>query len=57
MANFGAAALDAIKCKDPVARGLTMGAAGHGLGTAAMSASEPDAFPFAAIAMALNAAL
>ena len=33
-----------------------MGAAGHGLGTAAIS-KEPDAFPFAAIAMALNAAL
>jgi putative effector of murein hydrolase len=33
-----------------------MGAAGHGLGTASIS-KEPDAFPFAAIAMALNAAL
>ena len=33
-----------------------MGASGHGLGTAAM-AEEPEAFPFAAIAMALNAAL
>ena len=39
-----------------VARGLTMGAAGHGLGTASIS-KEPDAFPFAAIAMAPNAAL
>ena len=42
--------------RSPVARGLAMGAAGHGLGTAAM-AEEPEAFPFAAIAMALNAAL
>ena len=33
-----------------------MGAAGHGLGTAAM-VDEKQAFPFAAIAMALNAAL
>ena len=56
VANFGAAALDALGVRAPVARGLAMGAAGHGLGTAATS-GEPDAFPFAAIAMALNAAL
>ena len=55
-ANFGRAALDAIGCTSPVARGLAMGAAAHGLGTAAM-AEEKEAFPFAAIAMALNAAL
>ena len=36
----------------PVARGLAMGAAGHGLGTAAM-VEEKQAFPFAAIMMAL----
>ena len=54
-ANFGRAALDAIGVTSPVARGLAMGAAGHGLGTAAM-AEEKEAFPFAAIAMALNAA-
>lgn len=55
-ANFGRAILDAIGVTSPVARGLAMGAAGHGLGTAAM-AEEKEAFPFAAIAMALNAAL
>jgi len=55
-ANFGRAALDALGITSPVARGLAMGAAGHGLGTAAM-AEEREAFPFAAIAMALNAAL
>ena len=55
-ANFGRALLDACGVRSPVARGLAMGAAGHGLGTAAM-AEEPEAFPFAAIAMALNAAL
>merc|ERR1712050_624218 len=55
-ANFGAAALDLMGVRAPVARGLAMGAAGHGLGTAAM-AQEKEAFPFAAIAMALNAAL
>ena len=55
VANCGAAALDLLRVRSPVARGLAMGAAGHGLGTAATS-QEPDAFPFAAIAMALNAA-
>jgi putative effector of murein hydrolase/putative effector of murein hydrolase LrgA (UPF0299 family) len=55
-ANFGRAALDALGVTSPVARGLAMGASGHGLGTAAM-AEEKEAFPFAAIAMALNAAL
>ncbi|KAL1515653.1 hypothetical protein AB1Y20_002271 [Prymnesium parvum] len=55
-ANFGQAILDALGVQSPVARGLAMGAAGHGIGTAAM-AQEKAAFPFAAIAMALNAAL
>ena len=55
-ANFGAAILDAVGVDDPVARGLGIGAAAHGLGTAAF-ADEEDAFPFAAIAMALTGAL
>lgn len=45
-ANFGRSALDALGVKSPVARGLAMGAVGHGIGTAAM-ASEKEAFPFA----------
>eukprot|EP00571_Detonula_confervacea_P013677 CAMPEP_0172311366 /NCGR_PEP_ID=MMETSP1058-20130122/14632_1 /TAXON_ID=83371 /ORGANISM="Detonula confervacea, Strain CCMP 353" /LENGTH=398 /DNA_ID=CAMNT_0013024525 /DNA_START=341 /DNA_END=1537 /DNA_ORIENTATION=+ len=53
-ANFGASILDAFGIKDAVARGLGMGAAAHGLGTAAF-ANEKDAFPFAAISMALTA--
>lgn len=53
-ANFGASILDAFGIKDAVARGLGIGAAAHGLGTAAF-ANEKDAFPFAAIAMALTA--
>ncbi|KAL3763453.1 hypothetical protein ACHAW5_002705 [Stephanodiscus triporus] len=53
-ANFGASILDAFGIKDPVARGLGIGAAAHGLGTAAF-ANEGDAFPFAAISMALTA--
>lgn len=53
-ANFGARILDACGIHDPVARGLGVGASAHGLGTAAF-AGETDAFPFAAIAMALTA--
>ena len=53
-ANFGAMILDSFGIQDPVARGLGVGAASHGLGTAAF-ANEKDAFPFAAIAMALTA--
>jgi len=55
-ANFGAFILDTANIEDPVARGLGIGAASHGLGTAAFS-NEPDAFPFAAISMALTASL
>lgn len=53
-ANFGASILDAFGINDAVARGLGIGAAAHGLGTAALT-NEKDAFPFAAIAMALTA--
>ena len=55
-ANFGASILDAFGIKDAVARGLGIGAAAHGLGTAAF-ANEKNAFPFAAISMALTGAL
>ena len=51
-AAFGPSALDALGTKDPVARGMAMGAAAHGIGTAQMG-DEPDAQPFAAIAMSL----
>jgi len=53
-ANFGASVLDFFGIKDAVARGLGIGAAAHGLGTAAF-VKEEDAFPFAAISMALTA--
>lgn len=53
-ANFGASILSRAGIHDPVARGLGMGAAAHGLGTAAI-VDEPEAFPFAAISMALTA--
>jgi putative effector of murein hydrolase len=55
-ASFGASILDAFGIKDPVARGLSLGAASHGLGTAAI-ANEKDAFPFAAVSMALTASI
>jgi len=53
-ANFGAAILSAAGIKTPVARGMGIGAAAHGLGTAAF-VDEKDAFPFSAISMALTA--
>jgi putative effector of murein hydrolase len=43
-ANFGASILDAAGVKDPVARGLGIGAAAHGLGTAAF-AGKPHLRP------------
>lgn len=53
-ANFGSNILDKANVNDPVARGLSIGSAAHGLGTAAFK-DEKDAFPFAAIGMALTA--
>lgn len=53
-ANFGATLLDYFGVKDPVARGLGIGSASHGLGTAAF-VDEKDAFPFAAISMTFTA--
>jgi putative effector of murein hydrolase len=52
-ANFGGSLMTALGIKSPVARGLTMGATAHGLGTASMASDEPKAFAFSAIAMAL----
>lgn len=49
-ANFGPAVLNLLRFRDPVARGLAIGSASHGLGTAGLS-DEENAFPFAAIAM------
>jgi putative effector of murein hydrolase len=49
-ANFGASILSSFGINNPVARGMGIGAAAHGLGTAAF-VNEKDAFPFAAISM------
>lgn len=51
-ANIGRGLLTLFKIRDPVVRGLAMGASAHGLGTAAMS-EEGEALPFAALAMTL----
>ena len=53
-ANFGGNLLSLCGIEDGVARGLAVGSAAHGLGTAALT-QEKEAFPFAAIAMALTA--
>ncbi|XP_022996185.1 plastidal glycolate/glycerate translocator 1, chloroplastic-like [Cucurbita maxima] len=53
-ANFVQAALDNLKFRDPIARGIATASSAHGLGTAALSAKEPEALPFCAIAYALN---
>lgn len=51
-ANIGRILLNILKVQDPVVRGLALGSAAHGLGTAAMN-EEPKSLPFAALAMAL----
>ncbi|KAL7433859.1 hypothetical protein ACHAXH_002159 [Discostella pseudostelligera] len=53
-ATVGRDILNLLRIDDPVSRGLGMGAAGQGLGVAAMM-PEKDAFPFAAINMVLTA--
>lgn len=53
-ASFGKYLLAALGIHDPVTRGMGMGGSAQGLGVSAMS-NEPDAFPFAAIAMVLTA--
>lgn len=55
-ANSGADILSKFKVNDPVARGLSIGAAAHGLGTASF-VNEKEAFPFSAVSMALTASL
>ncbi|KAF3790733.1 Plastidal glycolate/glycerate translocator 1 [Nymphaea thermarum] len=53
-ANFVQAMLDKLGLYDPIARGLATASSAHGLGTAALSAKEPEALPFCAIAYALT---
>lgn len=53
-ANFVQAMLDKLQFRDPIARGIATASSAHGLGTAALSAKEPEALPFCAIAYALT---
>jgi len=53
-ATYGASFLSMMGIRDPVARGLGIGAAAQGLGAASM-VGEKDAFPFAAINMIMTA--
>ena len=53
-AQYGRKLLDAVNIQDPITRGLAVGSAAQGLGVSSM-VSEEDAFPFAAMAMALTA--
>lgn len=52
-ANCAQTLLDAARYTDPIARGLATAGAAHGLGTAALARSEPDALPFCALGYAL----
>ncbi|XWS49328.1 hypothetical protein CRYUN_Cryun13aG0154400 [Craigia yunnanensis] len=53
-ANFVQATLDKLRFRDPIARGIATASSAHGLGTAALSAKEPEALPFCAIAYGLT---
>ena len=52
-ANFAQALLTKAGYADPIARGLATAGAAHGLGTAALARSEPEALPFCALGYAL----
>lgn len=53
-ANFVQSVMDKLRLNDPIARGIATASSSHGLGTAALSAKEPEALPFCAIAYALT---
>lgn len=53
-ANFVQAVMDKFRLHDPIARGIATASSAHGLGTAALSAKEPEALPFCAIAYGLT---
>ena len=53
-AQYGKRLLDLVHIHDPITRGLAVGSAAQGLGVSSM-VDEADAFPFAAMAMALTA--
>lgn len=56
-AVLGRKVLDRWGIRDPLARGLAMGASGHALATAALTTAEPDAAAVAAVALTLHGVL
>lgn len=56
-AIVGPALLSLLRVRDRHVRGLAMGLASHGIGTARLLHDEPGAAPFAALGMAANAIL
>ena len=52
--TYGKRILTGLGITDPVTRGIAIGSAGQGLGVASLTV-EPDAFPFAAMALILTA--
>ncbi len=54
---IGPTVLSLVRVRDRHLRGLAMGMASHGIGTARMLQDEPGAAPFAALGMAANAIL
>jgi putative effector of murein hydrolase len=52
--NFAQILLDKLGLDDPIARGMATASSAHGLGTTSLSAKEPEALPFCAIAYALT---
>ena len=52
-AAFGPAFLSLFRIQNPKARGIAMGCAAHGIGTAQMGQSEPQAQPYASIGMSI----
>ncbi len=56
-ATFGPWILDRLKVSDPAARGVAMGVASHGIGTARAMQMSPVSGAFAGLAMGLNGVL
>jgi putative effector of murein hydrolase len=52
-AAFGQTLMNSMRIRDEISRGVTQAASSHGMGTAAMAASEPQALPFCAVTIAI----
>mmetsp|Transcript_54918 Transcript_54918/g.134629 ORF Transcript_54918/g.134629 Transcript_54918/m.134629 type:complete len:492 (-) Transcript_54918:97-1572(-) len=56
-ANFGAPILSSLGFRGPLTRGISIGAAAHGLGVASLAESEPEASSAAAVSLILTGSL